>query len=137
MSAQELEPPQTVLVNLINLYNQGQFAEAANDAAHLIDKFPKSALLYNIHGASNAGLGRLDFAIKSYKKAKNLKPHYAEVYYNMGMALKKKVIWRLRLIAYRKLLRSGPTLQMHTKTWGLSLRIKEIWMPLLKATNEQ
>ena len=119
MSAQELEPPQTVLVNLINLYNQGQFAEAANDAAHLIDKFPQSALLYNIHGASNAGLGRLDFAIKSYKKAKNLKPHYAEVYYNMGMALKKKGDLEAAIDSLQKAIKIRPDFADAYKNMGI------------------
>ena len=81
------EPSQDQLQSLINLYTQGQYQETLNEATKLLIKCPNSINLYNIIGAANKGLGKLEDAIEAYNKALSIKPDYAEAYNNMGNAL--------------------------------------------------
>ena len=81
------EPPEDQLQNLINLYTQGLFQKALVQGLELLKDFPNSFNLYNIIGAVNKGLGKLDEAIEAYNKALLLKPDYAEAHNNMGIVL--------------------------------------------------
>ena len=82
------EPPQKQLQPSVDLHTLGQYQKALNQAQKLLTEYPSSATLYNIIGASNQGLDKLDEAMESYNKAISLNPNYAEVHYNMGNALK-------------------------------------------------
>ena len=81
-SFEELQP-------IVKLFNQGQLQQTLPRIAEMLDQFPNSAALYNIYGASFAGLMQLDHAIDSYKKAIKIKPDYAEAYNNLGSALNR------------------------------------------------
>ena len=84
------EPSQAELQNLVNLYSKGQVKQVLNEASELLLKFPSSVDLYNITGAANQGLGKLEEAIQAYNKALAIKPDYADAYNNMGITLSKK-----------------------------------------------
>ena len=84
------DPPVEHLQSIINLYTQGLLQQALSESSQMLESFPNSIVLYNIAGASNAGLMQFDDAIDSYKQALKIKPDYAEAYYNMGIALKDK-----------------------------------------------
>ena len=86
-SSKSQDPQEDQLQNLINLYSQGQFQKALTQCSQLLKDFPNSINLYDIIGATNIGLGKLEEAIEAYNKALLLKPDYAEGYYNMGIAL--------------------------------------------------
>ena len=79
-------PPQEVVDQLVNLYNQGQFAVVAKQAEVLTKQYPTAILIWNILGASRSQIGMLEEAIDAYKKTISLKPDYAEAYSNMGVA---------------------------------------------------
>ena len=81
------DPPQNQTQPLVNLYTQGQYQEALNQASQLLLEFPNSVTLYNIIGAVNTGLGKLEEAIEAYSKVLSLKPDYAEIHYSMGVTL--------------------------------------------------
>ena len=89
------EPSSELLQSIINLYTQGQLQQALSESNQMLEQFPNSVVLYNISGASNAGLMQFDAAIDSYKQALKIKPDYAEAYYNMGVAWMISVIQRL------------------------------------------
>ena len=61
-------PPQEVINQLVNLYNQGQFAVVAEQAKILTKQYPTALLVWNILGAANIGLGCLEKAAKALKK---------------------------------------------------------------------
>ena len=88
ISEKSSEPSQDQLEPLINLYTQGNYQSALVQALQLLNQFPKSVTLYNIIGAANKGLGKLDEAIEAYNEAVSINPDYAGAYYNMGNALK-------------------------------------------------
>ena len=79
-------PSQDQLKLIINLYSQGEFQQSLFEANKMLKIYPQSKDLYNICGASNAGLNNLDAAINNYKKAIALKPNYAEAYNNIGLS---------------------------------------------------
>ena len=79
-------PPQEVVDQLVNLYNQGQFAMVAEQAEVLTKQYPTAILIWNILGASRSQTGMLEEAIDAYKKTISLKPDYVEAYSNMGVA---------------------------------------------------
>ena len=48
---------QTQINSVIALYSNGQMQEALDSAEALTKDYPNEAILYNISGACNAGLG--------------------------------------------------------------------------------
>ena len=81
--------PKYQLQSLINLYAQGKFQEALTMGSPLLKDFPNSFNLYNVIGAANKGLGKLEEAIDASNKALSLKPDYAEAWLNGAEALEK------------------------------------------------
>jgi tetratricopeptide (TPR) repeat protein len=74
------------LESLISLYSEGEFTEALFLINELLDQFPYSVDLYNIAGASNAGLKNFDASIKNYRKAIKINPDFADAHNNIGNA---------------------------------------------------
>jgi protein O-GlcNAc transferase len=89
-STKSQDPPSEQLHSIINLFTRGQLQQALSDASQMLERFPNSAVLYNIAGASNAGLMQFDAAINSYKQSLKIKPDYAKAYNNMAIALNAK-----------------------------------------------
>ena len=102
------EPPGDQFQSLVNLYTQGQHQQALNQAYQLQKQFPNSANLYNIIGAANKGLGKLDEAIKAYNKTLTIKPDYADAYNNMGNTLKEQGKLNEAIEAFSKALTIKP-----------------------------
>jgi len=88
--ASEAEPSQEEVQELISLYARGQFEEVLSKVKPLISLFPKAIALFNLQGASNAGLARYEEAIGSYRKAIKIKPGNAALYNNLSVSLQKK-----------------------------------------------
>ena len=84
------DPPQTKLQPLIALYGRGELKNVLDEISELLKQFPNSVTLHNISGASFAGLGKLDLAISSYKKAIAIRPNFADAFNNMGNALRNQ-----------------------------------------------
>ena len=102
------EPSSELLQSIINLYTQGQLQQALSESNQMLEQFPNSVVLYNISGASNAGLMQFDAAIDSYKQALKIKPDYAEAYYNMGVALNDKGDPEAAIESYKQALKIKP-----------------------------
>ena len=102
------EPPGDQLQSLINLYTERQYQEVIGKGSELLKQFPNSINLYNIIGAANKELGKLEEAIEAYNKALQLKPDFAEANYNMGNALKDQGKLGEAIKAYTKALSLNP-----------------------------
>lgn len=81
------DPTQDKIQPIINLYSQGKYKEALDNASQLLQLFPDSVTLCNIKGAANAGLGFWDAAIESYTKVLAINPNNAEAHHNIGVTL--------------------------------------------------
>ena len=84
------QPPADQLQSIINLYTQGRLQQTLFDAKQMLERFPNSFILYNIAGASNAGLMQFDAAIDCFKQSLKVKPNNAEAYNNIGNVLNTK-----------------------------------------------
>jgi len=102
------DPPLKQQQALINLYSQGQLRMALQEAKSLLQRFPHSAIIFNIQGAVLKGLGEIDASIEAYKKAVALKPDFAEAYNNLGIALKDQDEMKEAIEAYKKAISIKP-----------------------------
>ena len=74
----------------------------------MLEQFPNSVILFNIAGASNAGLRKFDTAIECYKQALNIKSDYVDAYYNMGNAQKDKGDLSEAIKSYKQAIKVKP-----------------------------
>ena len=102
------EPPQNQTRMVFDLYKQGLHQEAADQTSELLKEFPNSVSLYNILGAANQGLGKLDEAAEAYNKALSIRPDYADAYNNMGTALKNQGKIEEAVAAFKKAIAIKP-----------------------------
>ena len=82
----QTNPSQEQIHDLINLYQSGQTAQAGQTCRALLQTFPQSAIILNIHGAVLIKQDRLQEALIEIDKAIQLQPDYAEAYNNRGNA---------------------------------------------------
>ena len=78
------KPPQNQMQAVFDLYIQGRHQEALDQTLELLVEFPNSVTLYNILGAANYGLGKLDQAVDAFKKALSINPDSHDAYNNIG-----------------------------------------------------
>jgi len=82
-----LKPPKAEIQSVFALYSNGQIQEALDAVETLTKDYPNESLLYNISGACYKQIGQLEEAFKSFQKAVDLKPDYAEAQYNLGVTI--------------------------------------------------
>ena len=123
-SVEPQDPPSELLQSIINLYTQGQLQQALSHTTEMLEKFPNSFKLYNIAGASNAGLMQFDAAINSYKQALKIKPDNVEVFNNMGNALNYKGDIEAAINSYKQALKIKPDYAEAYNNMGLVLQNK-------------
>ena len=117
------EPSQEQLQLLVNLYTKGHYKDALTQASQLVKHFPKSITLYNIIGATNQGLGKLDEAIEAYSRALFIKPDFVEAYNNMGLALQEQGKQDEAIETYKKAISIKPD-YAPIITWEMYSEIK-------------
>ena len=108
LDAKSQQPPEEKLQFLIKLYTQGQYQEALDECSKLLRQFTRSIRLYNICGAANASLGKLDAAMDNYKKAISIKPDYVDAHNNLGQAHMKATNFEQAEICFKEALRINP-----------------------------
>ena len=102
------DPPQNKLKSLIESYGEGQYQAVLHEINSLIQKYPRSVILYNIQGASYAGLTQLDAAIEAYQNAIRIGPSFSDLHYNMANALQAKGNMEAAIEAYNKAIKLKP-----------------------------
>jgi tetratricopeptide (TPR) repeat protein len=123
-NASAQEPSSEELQSIINLYLQGQLQSALSGANQLLERFPNSIDLYNVAGASNAGLKQFDAAIGCYKNALEISPEYADAYNNMGVALNAKGDLESAINSYKQAVKIRPEYTEAYNNMGNSLQKK-------------
>ena len=117
-------PPSELLQSFVDLFNQGRLQEALSESAKLLKKFPNSVVLFNIAGASNAGLKQFDAAIHNYKQALKIKPDYADAYFNMANIFKVKGDLEEAIESYKQALKLKPNYADAYNNMGNALKDK-------------
>ena len=115
-------PPQEVVNQLVNLYNQGQFQEVARQAKILTKQYPTALLIWNLLGASSSKLGMLDEAIDAFKKTILLKPDYAAAYNNIGIVFKDQSKLSEAIDAFKKAISLKPHYAEAYNNMGIALK---------------
>ena len=102
------EPPQNQTRMVFDLYKQGLHQEAADQTSELLKEFPNSVSLYNILGAANQGLGKLDEAAEAFQKALSINPNNHDAYSNLGNILRDTGKLEEAIAAFKKALSLKP-----------------------------
>ena len=115
--------PSQDVVNALNaLYSQRSYEEAILQTDDLIIQFPQSFLLYNIRGAANAALNRLELAIENYSKALEILPDSPEIHNNIGIALKKTGDLPEAIDHFQKAIKIKPDYAVAHNNLGIALQ---------------
>ncbi len=83
------DPPEQELQAVLDIYDRAKFREVVSKTKELLQKSPRSAVVWNMQGASLSKLAEFDEAIISFSKALQLKPEYADAHNNMGFVHKE------------------------------------------------
>jgi len=86
-SNNQLELSQEQVNSVMALYANGQIQDAIDKIQSLNKDFPNVPFLFNILGVCYKSLGQLAAAAKMFETAVDIKPDYAEAYYNLGVTL--------------------------------------------------
>lgn len=103
------DPPQDQVQSLMVFCNQGRFQQALAGATWSLLQFPNSFILHYLLGVSEAGLGRFDAAIASYKRAITIQSGNAEVYNHLAIALASKGDQEAAIATFRQALKINPS----------------------------
>jgi tetratricopeptide (TPR) repeat protein len=101
-------PPQETINQLINLYNKGQLGAVVEQAQALTEQYPEAFIIWNILGAANKGLGRVQAASEAFRKVTELNPAYADGFSNLGVTLQDQGKLEEAITSYNKALSLKP-----------------------------
>ena len=101
-------PPQEVINQLINLYNQGQLGAVVEQAKALTNQYPEAFIIWNILGAANKRLGRVQVAAEAFKQVTDINPTYADGFSNLGATLQEQGKLEEAITSYKKALSLKP-----------------------------
>ena len=101
-------PPQELIDQLINQYNQGQLEAMAEQAKALTKQYPHAFVIWNCLGVANLDLGRIEEASEAFEKVTELNPNYVDGYNNLGVALQEQGKLDQAIEIYEKLLLIKP-----------------------------
>ena len=102
------KPPSNIINQLVALYNQGHLSLVIEHCQRFIGQFPDAFIIWNILGAANKGLGRVEEASKAFMKVVKLNPAYADGYNNLGVTLQEQGKFEGALVAYKKAISIKP-----------------------------
>ena len=123
-SAGEQGPPQAVIDQLINLYNQGKLQLLVSQINQLLEQYTTSFVLWNILGVANKDLNKIGEAAYAFKKVTQLNPNYADGYNNLGVALGDQDLLDEAIRAYEKAIKLQPNFHKAHNNLGTVLRRK-------------
>jgi len=115
-------PPQEVINQLINLYNQGQLKAVVEQAQGLKQQYPEAFIIWNILGAGNKGLGKVRAASEAFKKVTELNPTYADGFNNLAVTLQEQGKLEEAIEAFNKALAIKPDYAEAYCNMGVTLK---------------
>ena len=128
--------PEEQLEYIGNLFNQGQLQPALILATEMLERYPHSSTLYNIVGASNAGLMNYAAAVNSYKKALKIDPAYADVYNNLGISQAAQGDIEAAIDSYKRAIKIKQNFAEAYNNMGISLKHKGLLEAALESYQE-
>ena len=102
------QPNQNELREIENLFKSNELDILEKKTRKLIDKYPKTSVLYNILGVVLQKKNNFDKAILNLKKAINLQPNFDQAHNNLGNILKNTGKFEEAVNCYREALKINP-----------------------------
>jgi len=90
------------------LFHQGKLLEVIKEAKNLVLKYPSSIFLWNILGASNARLKKLNESEKCFYTTIKLNPNFTEGHYNLAKTQKELGKLPESIISYKRAIEIKP-----------------------------
>jgi len=90
------------------LFNQGKLLPLIKEVKQLILKYPESIFLWNILGASNARLKKLNESEKCFYTSIKINPNFIEGHYNLGKTQKELGKLTEAILSYKKAIEIKP-----------------------------
>ena len=129
-------PPQAMMKQLLNFYNQGQFSNVVEQANALLVQYPETAIIWNILGAAKKGLGLIEEASEAFKKLTELNPTDSEGFNNLGVTLCDKNELQEAIEAYNRALILDPTYAEAHYNMGVTFQKQGKLKDSIKAYNK-
>ena len=126
-------PPQEVVNQLVNLYNQGQFQIVFEKTQTLLKQSPMVFIFWNLLGVSASHMGKNDVAIKAFKNALILNSNFAETYFNMGIVLRYQDKVDEAIDAYKKAISLKPDYAAAYNNMGMAFKDQDKLDEAIKA----
>jgi tetratricopeptide (TPR) repeat protein len=114
-------PPQDTINQLFNLYNRGQLTAVVEQAQALTEQYPEAFIIWNILGAANKGLGKVQAASEAFRKVTELNPTLDDGFNNLGIALKDQGKLDDAIVSYKKALSLKPDYAEAYYNMGIAL----------------
>ena len=130
---QSLRPSIEALKDIIALYNRGQLSMALEKAQTLAEQYPTAFDAWNLLGAANQELGRINEAVIAFRKATELKPNFPEGFNNLGVALQNQNELHSAIAAFEKTLSLRPNYPEAYNNLGITLKMQGKFEPAIDA----
>ena len=109
------------------LFNQGKLLKLIKEAKQLILKYPNSIFLWNILGASNARLKKLNESEKCFYTSIKLNPNFIEGHYNLGKTQKELGKLSEAILSYKKAIEIKPDFaEFYNEIGGAQIELGKI-----------
>ena len=115
-------PPQEIVDQLVNLYNQGQLKSVFTQAQGLSEQYPKIFIVWKLLGLSAVQIGMLEEAIDAFKKCISLEPNFVDAYINLGVAFKNQGKFDEAIDAFKKRILLKPSYAEAYSNMGNALK---------------
>ena len=115
-------PSQEIINQLINLYNGGQLEAVVEQGTALKNQYPRAFVLWNILGAANQGLERVEAASEAFKNVIELNPTLADGHNNLGVTLQDQGKLDEAIASYQKALSLKPDYSAAYNNMGRALQ---------------
>jgi tetratricopeptide (TPR) repeat protein len=126
-------PSQEIINQLMHFYNKGDLVSVVEKAQTLIKQYPDAFMIWNILGAANRGLGKLDEALKAFQKVTKLNPRYVDGIVNFAVILKEKGNLDEAIENYKRVLVLKPNYVEVYLDLGIALEQKNLTKEAIQA----
>ena len=117
-------PPEEIINQIMKLYNDGKLGEVVNQGQVLLKQYPEAYLVWNILGAANKSLGRIEKASDAFKQVTELNQNYADGFNNFGVTIKEQGKFDEAIEAYKKAVSLKPDYAEAYSNMGIVLKEK-------------
>lgn len=114
-------PPRREVENLLALHRQGKLRDVERKARKLVRRYPGAAILYELLGASLAGMDRMTDAVSCFRRLVEMQPGNAGAHYNLALTCHRSGQLQRAVEGYRRCLELDPANAVASGNLGLVL----------------